>query len=67
MQTCLVPYVAEGGTMLGQKTEYAQFYYFLKCSSSSITLLAYIIAVLVFIIIVWLVSVSNYRLIYISI
>lgn len=67
LQTCLVPYVAEQGTMVGQKTEYAHFYYFLKCVSSSITLLSYIIAVLVFIIIVWLVLTSNYRLIYVSI
>lgn len=46
-------------------TEYV-ISYFISTLNCSVTLLAYIIAELVFIIMVWFVSISNYRLSYIS-
>lgn len=47
-------------------TEYAHSYFVFKYSNCSLTLPAYIIAELGFIIMVWFVSISNYRLSYIS-
>lgn len=70
LQTSSVPSVAGGGEgkQYGAKGWICIFLlFFLKYFNSSLTLLGYIIAALVFIIIVWFVSISNYRLSYISI